>query len=497
MKSRLAPLPSGLRAARRGLRRRNALALAGAVLALLIGAVPASAYSSRYTFLITGHGWGHGIGMSQWGAYGYAKHGWSYKAILKHYYTGISFTQSNNRTIRVRLRSGMSAPKVTCPNDYTVQGTGAAITIPGGTTATTTYVDGAYHVVAGDVVHDFGAAVTFTPTQGSMRALTTTDFGTQNGTFRGTIRVARSGSALMMINRLPLESYLRGVVPLEASASWPSAALKAQACAARAYTLRSLQSDAIWDVYCDTRDQAYGGAGSEASSTDAAVKATAGVTPSYGGSPITAYYFSCSGGHTENIEYAWVGASSVAYLKGVSDPYDSYGSLHDWGPIRRTASEIGNALGSDGTCRAVYTVQRGTSPRIVKAAIIGSNSTKYMDGSQIRVKLGLYSNWARFVSLSISPSPSDGVTITAGQKLTIKGRTYPAMANGATIKLYFSYGGTTHSRSISTSRASESLSGGYTAKYSTFSDSISPSQTTKYWFLRGSLKSAVTTITVK
>jgi SpoIID/LytB domain protein len=73
--------------------RRSKLALAGALalLFLLTAAVPAAAFSTQYTFTINGHGWGHGVGMSQWGAYGYAKHGWAYKDILKHYYTGISF----------------------------------------------------------------------------------------------------------------------------------------------------------------------------------------------------------------------------------------------------------------------------------------------------------------------------------------------------------------------------------------------------------------------
>ena len=115
--------------------RRSKLALAGALvlLVLLVAAAPAAARSTQYAFTITGHGWGHGVGMSQWGAYGYAKHGWEYKAILKHYYTGIGFTTVADSVVRVNLRSGLSAVKLACANDYTVKGSGAATTIPGGT----------------------------------------------------------------------------------------------------------------------------------------------------------------------------------------------------------------------------------------------------------------------------------------------------------------------------------------------------------------------------
>ncbi len=406
--------------------RRGRLTLAGALaaLVLLVAAGPASAFSSEYDFTITGHGWGHGVGMSQWGAYGYAKHGWAYKAILRHYYTGIAFSNVADSVIRVRLRSGLSSVKVSCPKDFTVKGTGAASTIPGGQTATTTYTGSAYRVVAGTFRKDFTAAPTFAPTSGALRILTATDLG-DTGAYRGTIKVARIGGALMMINHVPLESYLRGVVPHEVSPSWPRESLKAQACAARAYSLGSRQPDEAWDVYCDVRDQAYVGVGIEDARTDAAVRDTAGICPTYGGKPIFAAYFSCSGGHTENIELAWSGASAIPYLKGVSDPYDYYGSLHDWGPLRRSASQVGGPLAASGSLRAVYTVKRGTSPRIVKAAIIGSGGTKYIDGGSLRIKLGLNSAWAVIRSMSISPAARDGASITAGGKHDAQGPPVP------------------------------------------------------------------------
>jgi len=260
--------------------RRSTLALAGALmlLALLIVAAPASAYSSQYAFTITGRGWGHGVGLSQWGAYGYAKKGWTYDNILKHYYTGITLKTVDNVTMRVNLCSGLKEAKLNCPNEYTVSGGGSSATIAAGTTATVTHGTAGYRVVAGSVDKTFADAPLFKPSAGSLRVLTKTDLG-DTGPFRGTIRVYYTGGGLMIVNQLPLESYLRGVVPHEVSPSWPAEALKAQACAARAFALGNRQPSKTWDVYCDVRDQTYGGVNIEDSRTTAAVTGTAGICP--------------------------------------------------------------------------------------------------------------------------------------------------------------------------------------------------------------------------
>ncbi len=449
------------------------------------------------SFTITGRGWGHGIGMSQWGAYGLAKHGSAYKTILKHYYTGIGFSTVPNSTIRVRLRSGLQAVKLTCTSAFTVRGSAAAVTIPGGTTATTTYVNGKYRVVAGGFRKDFTATVTFAPTKGQMRVVTATDMG-QTGAHRGTIRVVASGTTLMMINHVALESYLRGVVPHEVPTSWPVESLKAQACAARSYAERARRAaTGKWDVYCDTRSQVYSGTSRETARTDAAIKATAGVVPSYGGQPIQAFYFSTSGGRTENVELAWQ-TSALPYLKGVEDPYDSYSTKHTWGPIKRTRTQLTASLGASvkGSLRAVYRVKSGTSPRTVKAAVIGSSGVSYLHGSTLRSKLGLNSAWATVKGVSIAPRAADEVTVASGGRVVLSGRVYPALASGANVKLYESRDGAWVSHSVPTTRHSQTLSGGYTAVYSTYRVTLAPSQTTRYYYQSGSAKSPTTTITV-
>ena len=466
--------------------------------ALTVVAASTTIAPEASSFAITGHGWGHGIGMSQWGAYGLARHGSGYRAILKHYYAGIGFTTVEDATVRVLLRSGLQAVKLTCADDFTVRGSADAVTIPGGTTATTTYVDGKYRVVAGGFSRDFTAAVTFTPTGGPLDVLTATDLQ-QTGPHRGTVRVVSSGTSLMMVNNVALESYLRGVVPHEVSPSWPSAALKAQACAARSYAERARSAaSGQWDLYCDTRSQAYGGVSWEDPATDAAIKATAGVVPSDGGEPIQAFYFSSSGGHTENIELAWE-TSPLPYLKGVADPYDSYAPLHDWGPLRRTSAQLTASLGSavKGTLRAVYRVEAGTSPRIVKAAIIGSGGTTFMSGGTLRAKLGLNSAWATFKSTSIKAAAAGKLTTSGGQSVTLSGRVYPALASGATVKLYFGRSGAWKSRSVTTVRHSQDLGGGFTARYSSFKVTVVSTRTTQYYYLSGAARSPTTTIAAK
>ena len=137
----------------------------------------------------------------------------------------------------------------------------------------------------------------------------------------------------------------------------------------------------------------------------------------------------------------------------MSDPYDNYGSLHDWGPLRRTASQVGGPLGAGGSLRAVYTVKRGTSPRIVKAAIIGSGGTKYIDGSSLRMKLGLNSSWAVFTKHGHQPGRPRRREHHRRRQAHAQGRIYPALAAGAEVTMHFYYDGRGARRAVADARA--------------------------------------------
>jgi stage II sporulation protein D len=132
------------------------------------------------------------------------------------------------------------------------------------------------------------------------------------------IRVAVGDGA---IQTLDIETYLRGVVPIEASPSWPAEALAAQAILARTYALAKKTLASGYDVVATEGDQRYGGAAAERPATTAAVEATRGVTVRYNGGPASVFYSSCCGGHTEDAAEVW-GHTALAYLHGVpDDPY--------------------------------------------------------------------------------------------------------------------------------------------------------------------------------
>src|ERR671932_2675605 len=102
------------------MRRPLALALAFAVVAGVVGSAEARRYAPagpNATFVITGHGWGHGVGMSQYGAYGYAQHGFGYARILAHYFPGTQLGPAQVTKVRVLITSGNRKPKQASPVD--------------------------------------------------------------------------------------------------------------------------------------------------------------------------------------------------------------------------------------------------------------------------------------------------------------------------------------------------------------------------------------------
>jgi stage II sporulation protein D len=474
---------------RRGRRRRVlAVASAGALLAGLfaLAFAPTASAVAKWTMIMEGRGWGHGIGMSQYGAEGYALHGWTYDAIIEHYYTGVTLGKVPNVPIRVLLRSGRSSVAATDAARFTATWTAKTVHIAAGVTATVTWTGGAhpYHLTAGSRSWRSDTPISFAPETSKLRLLTANDNG-YVGRYRGTLRIVHLTDGLEVVNKLPLESYLWGVVPRESPASWPIEALKAQAVAARSYAFRSTGGSGSFDVYCTTASQVYGGADGEAASTDKAVSETRGIVPKYQGTPITAFFFSTSGGHTENIENVWSGAAPQPYLKGVPDPYDTTSPYHIWpdNPIHRTPAAIAGALGfstANGPLRAVYVLKRGTSPRVVKALLIGSAGSATVDGATLRARLGLRDAWVFFTSLSINPSTT--TTIDYGSSATLTGKRYPQLAAGQTITLHRRPAGAAWVTRAATAVAGSSTVAGYATRFTAFSAKVTPGVTTQYYF---------------
>jgi stage II sporulation protein D len=177
--------------------------------------------------------------------------------------------------------------------------------------------------------------------------------------------------------------------------------------AARTYALTTMKPTAGFDVYPDTRSQVYGGVAAEEASTDAAVAQTSGEVVTYNGVPVVTYFFSTSGGRTENVENTPLGNEPRPWLKSVDDPYDDTSPRHRWGPIKLSLKTAGRKLGGlvKGKFRGIQVVQRGVSPRIVEADVVGSKGRTRVTGGTLRARFGLYDTWAFFTSISSGEAP--------------------------------------------------------------------------------------------
>jgi stage II sporulation protein D len=349
----------------------------------------ASSANASVSWLVKGHGFGHGVGMSQYGAYGYAKHGKDYRFILAHYYSGTSIGQVDGvRIVRVLL-------------DISSGDVGFS----GATSACGQALDPSRSYEA----HRVGSSVKLRSSAGAPmadcgRKLRAAGKGrvaiTGIGTYRGALEVVPTDSdagALNVVNALPVDQYVKGVIPNESPAAWPAAALEAQAVAARSFALSVNVGGNGFGLYNDTRSQVYDGLESETPSTNAAADATKGQVVMYGGKIAETYFSACSGGHTESVQNVFFGPA-IPYLVGVPDPYDYYCPLHNW-TLKFSGPEISAKLGSylDGSLKKVVVTQRGVSPRIIWARLYGTGGVTKARGDELESALGTYSDWMSFV----------------------------------------------------------------------------------------------------
>jgi stage II sporulation protein D len=363
--------------------RRRLLLITG-LLAVL--ALP-SAAEGKVVWRIKGGGFGHGVGMSQYGAYGFAKKGAGYAAILGHYYRGTTLGPAPSSSVRVLLR----------PNASSLSVSGASAACGASLNEAATYTA----TRSGNSVSLRAPNGTAVGNCGTVASVTGGDAVTLNGkgTYRGAIdlRVA-SGPGLNAINNVDLENYVRGVVARESPSSWPIEALKAQSVAARSFALTGRVSGNGFDLYDDTRSQVYGGIAAEAASTNRAIAQTNGQVVMSAGKVATCYFSSTSGGHTENLEFSFVGSKPVSYLKGVPDPYDNTSPYHRW-KLNVSQGRMQSALSrylKGGKLRAIKVNRRGASPRIVYATVISSRGKTRVTGSTLKTALGLRDTWAFF-----------------------------------------------------------------------------------------------------
>jgi stage II sporulation protein D len=213
------------------------------------------------------------------------------------------------------------------------------------------------------------------------------------------MQVHRVGGTLSVVNQVPLEQYLYGVVPAEMPSSWHPEALKAQAIVARSYGIATRKPGGLYDAHADTRSQMYSGIEAEQATTNAAVDATAGAVALSGGSVIPAFFYSTSGGRTAAIEDVWASAPRP-YLKSKPDPYE-VSPYSNWSVVL-TPGQLASKLGSaaKGTLRRVD-VSLNASQRAKSVSVVGSGGTTSLSGTSFQYRLGLRSSYYRVEQLAI------------------------------------------------------------------------------------------------
>ena len=348
----------------------------------------------------TGHGWGHGLGLSQWGAYGYAQHGWTYDRILGHYYPGTTLGPAPVGTVRILVAAEKQATLSSTVPWTVVDGRGTKAALPPGA------------VVVGATLAVAGKPPLVPPLTFTAKAPISVD----GRAYRGTIVTLFDGTLVDVVDRVGLEQYVKGVVPAEMPSTWAAEALKAQAVAARSYALANLAKGRPYDLYGDTRSQVYGGVALETAAASAAVDATKGEVVLYKGKVADTLFFSTSGGRTASaLESTGI---DVPYLIPVVDPYDTLSPYHDWGPVLFDAAAVEKTLKLPGAI-AGFAVTNGPSGR-VKSVVVSTaaDSAVTISGNQLRGALGLRSTWFTPALLKLLPAAK---TMTYGGAVTLSG----------------------------------------------------------------------------
>ena len=334
-------------------------------------ALPASGAAGT-VFLLDGRGWGHGVGLSQWGAEGYARHGFGYRQILSHYYPHTHVGIANPRDVRVLLVEHSDAIRIGSSSPFVV-------------------VD-----AKGRRLHLPARAVVinrkFVLRKKHLRQPLRFEAGAQpllvaGAVYRGSVVVKAKPEGLMAVNVLPLDRYLRGVVPWEVPTGWHSETYRAQAVAARSYTLATLHPQKDFDLYPDQRSQMYGGVGAERESTNLAIGSTAGQVLVWRDRIIPAFFFSTSGGKTSSVHDAWPRAHQVPYLVSVNDPYDYLSPHHVWPTVTLTDVRVANVLHLRGVTD--MQVVENSSGRAAAVRIKSSRGWKRFPGQLIRKRFRL------------------------------------------------------------------------------------------------------------
>ncbi len=388
---------------------RRVLAVVTLAAALAAATTSAAPSAPPATFVLAGGGWGHGVGMSQWGAFGQAKAGREYRQILATYYRGTEMSVAPAtllERVRVLVADGLATASV--ENVLAVfDADGKRYPIPDGKLS-----------IKPDLRLPVGKAGKRIALPGpvTIRAAQDGFLAFRDKEFRGDLRVDKVSGRIQLVNVVGLEAYLLGVVPGEMPKDWPLDALKAQAVAARTYAVGHVVTGKPFDLYSDWRSQVYYGVESEAPGPTQAVRDTRGEILTYDGAPAQTFYFSSSGGRTISALDAF--GTDVPYLVAVDDPWDSVSPNHAWPTRLLTGAQLAGRFGLNGPVTDVAYVPGATGkPAAVRLTTAGGGSTD-VRLADVRARLGLKSTGFKLGMLRLdrpaTPPPASGVVRLTG-----------------------------------------------------------------------------------
>ena len=366
---------------------------------------PAVAFSAP-VFVLSGGGYGHGVGLNQYGALGQAKADRSYRDILAFYYPGTEIGQAPASKVRVLVADARPRAVLASAVPFSVRdGSGTVNPLPAGKVV----LGPALKLRVDGKLRPLPAPLAFVPGTGGTLTL-------DDKNYRGELHASVVEKKLQIIDVVSLDAYLLGVVPGEMPKEWPAAALQAQAVAARSYAFASIVKNRPFDLYSDQRSQVYYGVGAESPATTAAVKATRGEILTYAGKVATTFYYSSSGGRTAASEDVFGVVSP--YLQARDDPWDTFSPHHRWPSRSYTAAALGKAFGLtvpvvdvevvptvSGRPSSITLVRRTGTPVLLRAA-------------DVRARLGLRSTAFMLGVLRVGPPP---VATSAGMPVVVSG----------------------------------------------------------------------------
>ena len=335
-------------------------------------------------FEFVGGGTEHGLGLSQYGAKGMSDAGKNYREIIAHYYQGTKIDRRNsNPSVRIGIvLGGVGGSMEVVSGVYQIHGFEIG---PGLKIIVSKNVIEIYQ--GSDLIKkiDFQGTERILPKPKSSGSLIRVNYKSSYfNQYNGEIRIVRSGNSLVTINVLSLEEYLKGVVVAEVPYTWPMEAIKAQALAARSYAIRNLKKGGIYDMDDSTAFQVYIGAAHRSRSSYAVMK-TRGEVVTYAHRIIRTYYFSTSGGWTENNENIW-GGRPLPYLRGVESLQEEDSPWWTWHTKKYSRAELSKLLASlsCGKIKKLEIVNRGVSGRVLAIKLVGTSGVRVISGAHFK-----------------------------------------------------------------------------------------------------------------